>query len=78
MRQACSHRLGSAVCHWAGVAAQRDVRSRLRHSALPSRDHPHGRALRAIADRLPALAYAIQKSRTPYDSGTLPAMPDVT
>jgi len=52
MRKACSHRLRSAVYHWARVAMQCDARSRLRYSALRSRGHTHGRALRGIADRL--------------------------
>ena len=67
MRQACSHRLRSAVYHWARVATQHDARSRARYSALRSRGHSHGRALRGVADRLLAVACSMLSSRTTYD-----------
>lgn len=79
MRNACSHRLRSAVYHWARVAMQRDPRSRLRYSALRSRGHTHGRALRGVGDRLLAVACAMLKTHTAYDparSGMVTAMPD--
>jgi transposase len=55
IRQACSHRLRSAVYHLSRVAVQHDPRSRLRYSALRSRGHSHGRALRGVGDRLLAM-----------------------
>lgn len=81
MRQACSHRLRSAVYHWARVAMQRDPRCRLRYSALRSRGHSHGRALRGVGDRLLAVACAMLKSQTTYDPvspGMVTAMPELT
>jgi transposase len=81
MRQACSHRLRTAVYHWSRVAMQHDPRSRLRYSALRSRGHLHGRALRGVGDRLLAVACAMLKSQTTYDPvgpGMVTAMPEPT
>ena len=81
MRQACSHRLRSAVYHWSRVAMQHDPRSRIRYSALRSRGHSHGRALRGVGDRLLAVACAMLKSQTTYDPvgpGMVTAMPETT
>lgn len=64
MRQACSHRLREALYHWARVATQHDPISRARYSALRSRGHSHGRALRSVADRLLAVACAMLKTQT--------------
>lgn len=81
MRQACSHRLRSAVYHWSRVAMQHDPRSRLRYRALRSRGHSHGRALRGVGDRLLAVACAMLRSQTTYDPGSpgmVTAMPEST
>ncbi|WP_373414144.1 transposase [Ensifer aridi] len=66
-RQACHDRLANAMYHWARVAVQRDLRSRLKYAALRSRGHGHGRALRSVADRLLAVACAMLKTGTTFD-----------
>ena len=68
MRQACHLRLRTAVYHWARVAIQHDARSRARYAELRKRGHSHGRALRSVADRLLAVACAMLKSQTTFDS----------
>ena len=67
MRQACSHRLRTAVYHWARVATQHDPRSKARYAALRSRGCSHGRALRGVADRLLAVACVMLQTRTSFD-----------
>ena len=67
MRQACSNRLRTAVCHWARVATQHDARSKSRYAALRARGHSHGRALRTVADRLLGVACVMLANRTSYD-----------
>ena len=59
MRQACSHRLRSAVYHWSRVAMQHDPRSRIRYSALRSRGHSHGRALRGVGGQLVVVVFSM-------------------
>jgi len=66
-RQACHDRLANAMYHWARVAIQHDSRSRSKYSALRSRGHSHGRALRSVADRLLNVACAMLKSRTLFN-----------
>lgn len=66
-RQACHDRLANAMYHWARVAVQHDLRSRLKYAALRSRGHSHGRALRSVADRLLAVACAMLKTGTTFD-----------
>ncbi|WP_234896771.1 hypothetical protein [Sinorhizobium medicae] len=66
-RQACHDRLATAMYHWARVAVQHDLRSRLKYAALRSRGHSHGRALRSVADRLLAVACAMLKTGTTFD-----------
>ena len=68
MRQACQLRLRTAVYHWARVAAQHDARSRVRYAEPRKRGHSHGRALRSVADRLLAVACAMLKARTAFDT----------
>jgi len=68
MRQACSHRLRTAVYHWARVAVQHDQASRDRYAALRARGHSHGRALRTVADRLLGVACAMLETRTLFDA----------
>jgi transposase len=67
MRRACQIRLRTAVYHWARVAVQRDVLSRMRYSELRRRGHSHGRALRGVADRLLAVACAMLNRQTIFD-----------
>ena len=66
-RQACHDRLANAMYHWARVAVQRDPRSRAKYTALRSRGHSHGRALRSVADRLLNVACAMLKAGTTYN-----------
>jgi transposase len=73
MRQACSHRLRTAVYHWARVAMQHDPASRGRYAALRARGHSHGRALRTVADRLLGVACAMLETRTLFDPSKAPA-----
>jgi hypothetical protein len=53
--------------HWARVAAQNDRISRAKYTALRSRGHSHGRALRSIADRLLNVACAMLKTGTTFN-----------
>lgn len=69
MRTACNPRLREATHHWARVAMQRDPHRRRAYAALRARGHSHGRALRTIGDRLLAVACAMLRSRTLFDSG---------
>jgi transposase len=51
-RHACNNRLRNAVYQWARGAMQHDPISRQRYAELRARGHSHGRALRALGDRL--------------------------
>jgi transposase len=66
-RQACHDRLANAMYHWARVAVQHDPRSRSKYTALRSRGHSHGRALRSVADRLLNVACAMLKTGTTFN-----------
>jgi transposase len=66
-RLACHPRLANALYHWARVAIQHDQCSRLKYTALRERGHSHGRALRAVADRLLGVACAMLKTGTLFD-----------
>jgi len=66
-RQACSNRLAVAMYHWARVAVQYDPRSKAKYTALRSRGHSHGRALRSVADRLLNVACAMLKNGTLFN-----------
>jgi transposase len=65
-RKACHKRLANAMYHWARVAIQHDPTSRAKYTALRSRGHSHGRALRSVADRLLNVACAMLKSGTTF------------
>jgi transposase len=67
MRRACSIRLRDAVYHWARIASQHDPKSRVAYAALRARGQTHGRALRAVADRLLAVACAMLRDGTVFD-----------
>jgi len=66
-RQACNDRLGNACYHWARVAVQHDPRSRAKYAELRKRGHTHGRALRSVADRLLAVAFAMLRSGSTFN-----------
>lgn len=66
-RQACHDRLANAMYHWARVAVQHDITSRLKYTALRSRGHSHGRALRSVADRLLNVTCAMLKTGTTFN-----------
>jgi transposase len=68
-RQACHDRLANAMYHWARVAIQHDIRSRLKYTALRSRGHSHG-ALRSVADRLLNVTCAMLKTGTTFNPST--------
>ena len=53
--------------HGARVAVQHDVTSRAKYTALRSRGHSHGRALRSVADRLLNVACAMLKTGTTFN-----------
>lgn len=67
MRKACNERLREATYHWARVAMQHDDLAKAAYGALRKRGHSHGRALRAVADRLMSVAVAMLRNGTTYD-----------
>jgi transposase len=67
-RQACNPRLRDAVYHWARVAVQRDPVSHDKYQALRERGKSHGRALRAVADRLLKVLCTMLLNGTKFDS----------
>jgi transposase len=66
-RHACNKRLQNTVYHWARVAIQHDPVSRCRYSRLRSRGHSHGRALRAVGDRLLYVLCTMLERQTLFD-----------
>jgi transposase len=66
-RYACHARLANAMYHWARTAVQHDPISRAKYTTLRSRGHSHGRALRAVADRLLNVACAMLKAGTLFN-----------
>lgn len=71
-RRACHRRLSNAAYHWARVAVQHDPVSRIKYDRLRARGHRHARALRAVADRLLAMACAMLREQTLYEPKSLP------
>ena len=67
MRYACNGRLRHPLYHWARVAVQHDPATKTYYSALRQRGRTHGRALRAVADRLLRILMAMLKARTLFD-----------
>lgn len=67
MRRSCNQRLRNAVYHWSRVSVQCDDHCRLHYTELRAKGHSHGRALRAVADRLLAVLIAMLKTGAPYD-----------
>jgi len=72
MRQACPHRLRTAVFHWARVAVMHDFHSRNRYAALRKRGHSHARALRSVASRLIGVACAMLQAGELFDPNRAP------
>jgi transposase len=67
MRYACNGRLRHALYHCARVAVIRDLPSKTYYTAQRQRGHTHGRALRAVADRLLRILIAMLTTRTLFD-----------
>src|SRR5258706_177542 len=66
MRRGCNGRMRNAVYHWARVCMMMDGHWRARYVALRARGQSHGRALRAIADRLLARPVGMAPEGTLY------------
>ena len=66
-RRAASPRLTNALYHWARVSMQHDPVSGTKYAALRARGCSHGRALRAVGDRLLAVACVMLRDQTLYD-----------
>lgn len=66
MRTACHPRLRRALYHWARVAAQRDLRSKVRYDQLRKRGKTHGQALRCVGDRLLGVLCAMLRNQTTF------------
>lgn len=66
-RHAANPRLANAVYQWANCSMQNDAFCRYKYKALRARGHSHARALRAIGDRLLAVACAMLATQTDYD-----------
>ncbi|RVG17914.1 IS110 family transposase, partial [Sinorhizobium meliloti] len=72
MRQACPHRLRTAVYHWARVAVMRDPHCRTRYSDMRKRGHSHARALRSIGSRLIGVACVMLQTGELFDANRMP------
>jgi transposase len=72
MRQACPHRLRTAVYHWARVAVMRDFHSRNRYAELRKRGYSHARALRSVGSRLIRVACAMLETGELFDPNRAP------
>jgi transposase len=68
MRHACNNRLRNAFYHAARVSSQADPHSHAVYSELRRRGQSHGRALRAVADRMLRILVAMLESGTLYDA----------
>lgn len=66
-RRAANQRLANAIYHYARVATQHDPVSQAKYAALRARGHSHGRALRAVGDRLLGVLCAMLESQTEFD-----------
>lgn len=73
MRRGCNGRMRNAVYHWARVCVMQDGHWRARYVELRTRGQTHGRALRAVADRLLARLVAMLRDRTLYDAARVRA-----
>jgi transposase len=68
MRTACSGALRDACFYWALAAMRVDQPSKAYYARLRAKGHPHGRALRSVADRLLRILCAMLTTRTLYDA----------
>jgi transposase len=68
MRRACDSLLSNAVYHFARVAAQCEPKAKAQYKQHRQHGQTHGRACRAVADRLLAVMIAMLKSGSLYDS----------
>ncbi len=68
MRQGCNTRLRNALYHFARTSTQHDEASRRYYAELRGRGHTHGRALRAVGDRLLRILFAMLRTGTLYDA----------
>jgi len=75
MRYACNGRLRHALYHWARVAVMCDPPSKNYYAALRQRGRTHGRALRAVADRLLRILITMLKTGTLFDPFKAPSLP---
>jgi transposase len=67
MRYGCNRRLREGVYHWARTSAQHDPVSVEQYKAQRAAGHPHGRALRAVGDRLLRVLTTMLRNSTIYD-----------
>jgi transposase len=67
MRYACSRKLRNAIYHWSRVSVQVDPVSRQKYAALRAKGHPHGRALRSVADGLLRVMFSMLRNGTIFD-----------
>ena len=67
-RLAVQHELREALYDWARVAVLHDPLSQARYRAPRARGTTHGRAHRTAGDRLLAVACAVWRNGTLYDS----------
>lgn len=72
MRYACNGRLRNALYHWARVASMCDPPSKAYYASLRNRGHTHGRALRAVADRLLRILFAMLRNDSLFDTSKKP------
>lgn len=66
-RHACNSRLQNALFHWARIASVHDPIGKRRYAALRRRGHSHGRALRAVGDRLLYVLCTLLQRQTLFD-----------
>jgi len=66
-RMACNKRLATAMYHWGRVAAMHDAKSKQRYAALRARGCSHGRAIRAVVDRLLKLTCVLLERQVRFD-----------
>jgi len=67
MRRACNPRLREAVYHWARTSIQNDDGCKAFYARQRGRGATHGRALRALADRLLRILVAMLRTQTLYN-----------
>lgn len=75
MRRACNGRLRNAMYFWILSGLTADARIKARYAAQRARGHTHGRAIRAVADRMLAVLVAMLKTGTLYKSVETDAAP---